>query len=337
MSSKILKTQKLGFPWETEDPFLMTVHHKDAYPAGNEEQGPSTSLEGRNLGGDFAVRDGFRMYHGTTVPGFPAHPHKGFETVTVVLEGFVDHFDSTGAKGRYGNGDVQWLTTGKGCLHSEMFPLVHQDKGNPLELFQIWLNLAAVDKTADPAYKMLWSEDIPVHVSEDSNGRRTTTRLIAGRIEGKNSLEPTPDSWAKNPEHHVGIFLIRMEPEASFVLPAVSETLNRNLYFYEGEEIHLDGATIPVYHRVKLAGDEEIEITNGSKEAYLLVLEGEPIGDTVAQYGPFVMTSEQEIREAYNDYRRTQFGGWPWGPPDAVNERGAGRFALHGDGTLEKR
>ncbi|WP_423801216.1 pirin family protein [Neobacillus sp. SAB-20_R2A] len=336
-NKKILNIQKLGFPWVTEDPFLMTVHHKDAYPPGNDEQGPSTSLAGRNLGQDFTIKDGFRMYHGETVPGFPAHPHKGFETVTIVLEGLVDHFDSTGAKGRYGNGDVQWLTTGKGCLHTEMFPLVHKDKGNPLELFQIWLNLAAKDKTANPDYKMLWAEDIPEIESADANGKKTTVRLIAGKFQGKNSLDPAAASWAKDPTNHVGIYLIQIEPGAAFTLPAVSKTLNRNIYFYEGKEIHLEGTTVQAYHSVKLTGDQEIEITNGEKEAYILVLEGEPIGEPVVQHGPFVMNSEQEIIQAFNDYRRTQFGGWPWGRMDPVNEPEDGRFARHGDGRIEKR
>src|SRR5699024_6103390 len=141
-NSKDLFIQPLEFQWQTESPFLITMYHKDDYPAGNEEQGVDADLlAGRNIGQDFETRDGFRMYHGQIVPGFPAHPHKGFETVTVVTEGFVDHFDSKGGKGRYGNGDVQWLTTGKGSQHAEMFPLVHKDKRNSLELFQIWLNL----------------------------------------------------------------------------------------------------------------------------------------------------------------------------------------------------
>lgn len=335
--NKILKLQKLGFQWETEDPFLVTMYHKDAYPSGNDQQGPSTSLEGRKLGEDFTLRDGFRMYHGNEVPGFPAHPHCGFETVTVVLEGFVDHFDSMGASGRYGNGDVQWLTTGKGCQHTEMFPLVHQDKGNPLELFQIWLNLAAKNKSANPDYKMLWAEDIPVMQSIGSNGKQTTVKLIAGKLQEMTSLEPTAASWAKDPNHHVGIYLLHMEPNASFTLPSVSGTLNRNLYFYQGDEIQIEGNRIPSSHRVKLAGDQEIELTNGAKDAYLLVLEGEPIQEPVAQYGPFVMTTEQEIREAFNEFRRTQFGGWPWGRLDPVNEADSGRFARHADGTIEKR
>lgn len=337
-TNKILGKQNLGFQWQTEDPFLVTVYHKDHYPAGNEEQGVDPKyLVGRNMGEDFELRDGFRMYHGDSVPGFQAHPHKGFETVTVVLEGFVDHFDSTGAKGRYGNGDVQWLTTGSGCQHTEMFPLVHSDKPNPLELFQIWLNLPAKGKSAKPEYQMLWAEDVPVIEQESANRRKSTVRLIVGRLYGKESLEPNSASWAKDPNHHVGIYLIRMEPEAAFSLPAVSETLNRNLYFYDGDTIEIDGEAISSSNRVKLAGDQEINITNSSKESYLLVLEGEPINEPVVQQGPFVMNSREEIFAAFQEYQQTRFGGWPWGRYDPVNERDAGRFAQHSDGRVEKR
>ncbi|WCK53326.1 pirin-like C-terminal cupin domain-containing protein [Aneurinibacillus sp. Ricciae_BoGa-3] len=336
-NNNILGIQKLGFQWQAEDPFLVTMHHKDDYPPGNEKQGLNASLEGRNLGEDFALKDGFRMYHGTTVPGFPAHPHCGFETVTLVVEGFVDHFDSTGAAGRYGNGDVQWLTTGEGCQHSEMFPLIHQDRENPLELFQIWLNLASKNKFAEPEFKMLWAEDNPEIQSINSEGAKTTVKLVAGNLQGKNSLESTKSSWANDRNHHVGIYLIRMEPKANFTLPAVSATLNRNLYYYEGNEIRIDGTLIGDSHRVKLMGDQDIEITNGTKDAYMLVLEGEPINEPVAQYGPFVMNTEQEIHDAFNEYRRTQFGGWEWGSFEHVNERGAGRFARHSDGRVEKR
>ncbi|MCF8567466.1 pirin family protein [Alicyclobacillus tolerans] len=334
---KILTIQRLGFPWETEDPFLMSVHHKDAYPQGNEEQGPKVSLEGRDLGQDFTLRDGFRMYHGTRVPGFPVHPHKGFETVTVVLNGFVDHFDSTGSYGRYGNGDVQWLTTGRGTQHTEMFPLVHQDQSNPLELFQIWLNLPAKGKSAPPEYKMLWAEDIPEIQTVDSNGKTATIRLIAGSFQGKTSLEPTHASWAKDPNHHVGIFLVHLEPKASFSLPPISKALNRNLYFYQGDTIQIEGTTVESYHRIKLVGDQEVTITNASAKADILILEGVPIQEPVAQYGPFVMNTRQELRDAFEEYQRTQFGGWQWGRPDPVNDRGTGRFARYADGTMEER
>lgn len=333
----ILHIQKLGFQWQTEDPFLVTMHHKDAYPPGNDKQGPSTPLTGRNLGEDFTLRDGFRMYHGTTVPGFPAHPHCGFETVTVVLEGFVDHFDSSGSKGRYGNGDVQWLTTGKGCQHTEMFPLVHKDRNNPLELFQIWLNLAAKNKSAKPEYKMLWAEDIPEIQSIGKNGKKTKIRFIAGKWQGKASLRPNTASWANDPSHQVGIYLIQMEPEASFSLPSVSDTLNRNVYFYKGSDIQIEGTTITASHRIKLAGGKDIQITNGAKKAFMLVLEGEPIKEPIVQYGPFVMTTEQEIHDAFTKYRTTQFGGWPWESIEPVNEPYCGRFAHYADGTTEKK
>ena len=127
----ISNIQPLGFNWPTIDPFLFCVHHLDNYPAGNDQLGPAASLAGRNLGQDFTTKDGWRMYHGEIIPGFPAHPHRGFETVTVVLNGFVDHSDSHGAAGRYGNGDVQWMTAGAGLQHSEMFPLLSQKDGNP--------------------------------------------------------------------------------------------------------------------------------------------------------------------------------------------------------------
>jgi hypothetical protein len=137
MSASVLKITPLGFQWPTLDPFLFCVHHADLYPRANAEMGPAASLAGRRLGQDFTPKDGWRMYHGMRVPGFPAHPHRGFETVTVVLEGFVDHSDSHGAAGRYGEGDVQWMTAGSGLQHAEMFPLLREDADNPVELFPV--------------------------------------------------------------------------------------------------------------------------------------------------------------------------------------------------------
>jgi len=121
--SPIIATVALGFQWPTLDPFLFCVHHDDAYPAGNDKLGPAASLDGRELGMDFQPKDGWRMYHGEVVPGFPQHPHRGFETVTIVRQGLIDHSDSLGATARFGRGDVQWLTAGKGISHCEMFPL----------------------------------------------------------------------------------------------------------------------------------------------------------------------------------------------------------------------
>ena len=120
----IINQVPLGFQWETADPFLFCIHHKDRFPAGNKNLGPDDSLAGRLIGNDFDPKDGWRMYHGSKIPGFPVHPHRGFETITIVRKGIVDHADSMGAYGRYGHGDVQWMTAGKGIQHSEMFPLL---------------------------------------------------------------------------------------------------------------------------------------------------------------------------------------------------------------------
>ena len=168
MDEIVLETVPLtGSPWPTVDPFLFCVHHDDAYPAGNGHFGPDASLAGREMGADFAGVDGWRMYHGTEVPGFPQHPHRGFETVTYVRRGVIDHSDSLGAAARFGGGDTQWLTAGRGIVHSEMFPLLVDDEPNPLELFQIWVNLPAESKLADPYFSMLWASDVPVVTARD--------------------------------------------------------------------------------------------------------------------------------------------------------------------------
>ena len=139
-------------------------------------------MAGRDLGQDFAGIDGWRMYHGEVVPGFPQHPHRGFETVTFVRRGLIDHSDSLGATARFGRGDVQWLTAGKGIVHCEMFPLLDRDEPNPVELFQIWLNLPPEDKLVEPHFTMLWADDIPRQVTLDPEGRATEITVIAGSL-----------------------------------------------------------------------------------------------------------------------------------------------------------
>ena len=146
MTKQPIKTIKpLMLPWETQDPFIFCSYHYDKFPGGNENMEPNVSLEGRPLGRDFASKDGWNMYHGANIPGFPAHPHCGFETVSIVTKGMVDHSDSLGGKGRFGNGDVQWLTSGKGVQHAEMFPLLNENE-NPFEILQLWLNLPKKSK-----------------------------------------------------------------------------------------------------------------------------------------------------------------------------------------------
>jgi redox-sensitive bicupin YhaK (pirin superfamily) len=332
----IRRVAPLGFPWETPDPFLFCVYHDDAYPAGNEALGPAASLAGRNLGMDFEPRDGWRMYHGRTVPGFPSHPHRGFETVTVVRRGLVDHSDSLGAAARYGQGDVQWLTAGKGIQHAEMFPLMAADAPNPLELFQIWLNLPAADKFAEPHFSMLWSRTVPRIVARDAGGRTTEVTLVAGALGEERPPSPPPKSWASRPESDVAIWTLRMQAGARWTLPAASAGCNRVLYFFRGQSLAIGGRRIPAEQAVTVRSDAELTLEAGPDEVQILVLQGRPIGERVARQGPFVMNTPEEIRQAYADYRRTGFGGWPWPADDPVHGPTEGRFARHADGRVER-
>ena len=331
-SKAVISTKKLGFPWETEDPFLYCVHHLDDYPAGNAELGPAASLSGRDMGQDFDPREEWRMYHGEAVPGFPSHPHRGFETVTTVLTGLIDHSDSQGAAGRYGNGDVQWLTAGAGIQHAEMFPLLKTEGRNPLELFQIWLNLPAAGKFAQPFYKMLWAEDVPRFIHRDSSGNSIEVNVIAGTIGGLTALSPAPDSWAADPHNELAIWTIRMEPHASWRMPAASSGVNRTLFFYRGSRLGIDGMEMAASLSVRLRPEKEVMLEGGDDESALLLLQGRPINEPVVQRGPFVMNTQDEIVAAFRDYRKDQFGGWPWSRNDPVHPRTRGRFATFANG-----
>jgi redox-sensitive bicupin YhaK (pirin superfamily) len=337
MKSPILEKRPLGFPWETADPFLFCVHHDDAYPAGDERMAPPTSaLAGRALGQDFTLKDGWRMYHGEIVPGFPSHPHRGFETVTLVRRGYIDHSDSLGAAARFGVGDAQWMTAGKGIVHSEMFPLLERDKPNPLELFQIWLNLPAADKMVDPHFAMLWSHDMPTVTFTDEAQRTTDVTLIAGTLAGKTAPPPPPRSWAARPDTDVAIWTIRMDAGAKWTLPPAHADSNRTLYFFKGTSMRVAGEEQKAHAAIAVKSDVAIELEAGETACELLVLQGRPIDEPVVQHGPFVMNTPEEIHNAMLDYRRTRFGKWPW-PSDApVHAREEGRFARHADGRVER-
>lgn len=335
-NSAIKAVKPLGFPWQTQDPFLFCVHHEDFYPAGNERMGPAGSLDGRSIGQDFAPnKAGWRMYHGRHVPGFPAHPHRGFETVTVVTKGLVDHSDSLGAAGRFGFGDVQWMTAGKGVQHCEMFPLLNKEQDNPLELFQIWLNLPKSKKLAPPHFAMLWSDKISSFVKSDSNGFTTQVKVIAGNVDHVKAPDPAPNSWAADPDNEVAIWLIRMDAGASWNLPPASAAANRSLYFYSGTSIKIAGDDFTSHQAIELQADQPVLLENGNSVSWLLLLQGKPINEPVAQYGPFVMNTQDEIQQAMAEYRKTEFGGWPWPSHEHVHPRDKGRFAKYPDGTEE--
>ena len=332
----ILNILPLGPRWPTLDPFLFCVYHDDAYPAANADMSPKASLAGRDMGQDFSRKDGWSMYHGSSVPGFPAHPHRGFETVTIVRKGLIDHSDSLGATARFGRGDVQWLTAGKGIVHAEMFPLLNTNDANPLELFQIWLNLPAASKMAEPHFTMFWADDIPGRSVKDASGRQTFVSVIAGQLaEAAKPLSPPPDSWAAQAQTDIAIWTLRMEPGANWTLPAAQPGTRRSLYFFKGQSVTVGGQDVRSHSAMELRGDAAVELLNGDQEAEFLLLQGKPIAEPVAQYGPFVMNTHAEIVQTMQDYQRTQFGGWPFASHSPTHGRDPARLAKHPEGLVE--
>ena len=353
----IIGAQRITHQLPGIDPFIFGVYHQDSYPAGNGQLGPDAALlQGREIGMDFSRQDGWSMYHGDSVPGFPAHPHRGFETVTIVRQGLVDHADSLGATARYGEGDVQWLTTGSGVQHGEMFPLVHQDQANTLDLFQLWLNLPGKRKMAPPDFTMFWASDIPHFVQTDAQGRQVDVEVIAGDYQplrnvngadGANgadaapppavrALRPPADSWASEPGADVAIWIVRLPAGARLTLPPASAQARRALYLTTGRSLAVGGVGFDQPVMVEVRPDQPAPLHNpGADPIEVLVLQGRPIAEPVAARGPFVMNSEAELVQAIRDYQRTEFGGWPW--PTAAHTHGlSGRFAQHPDGRVER-
>jgi redox-sensitive bicupin YhaK (pirin superfamily) len=326
LSNKPLPT---AGPYPTGDPYLFCVYHKDSYPAGNGKM----EAPRRGNGQDFSPNQPYRMYHGTKVPGFPQHPHRGFETITATIEGLIDHADSAGNGGRYGEGDLQWMTAGAGIVHSEMFPLLKTDEPNPLRFFQIWLNLPAKSKFVKPAFGMFWANTVPVYTSDD--GKVKATLWVGHNYLGvrKNPNMPPPDSWASDESNDVVLSHITIQPGGKFTLPKAHESsVNRSLYYIEGNSGSLvDGNLIGAKVSLTLNPNEEVllEVPETATVAgEFLWMQGKPISEPVAQYGPFVMNTQQEIAQAFSDYHRTEFGGWPWPRDDMVFPAEKGRFAL---------
>lgn len=346
----IVSVGPLGMPFRTIDPFLFAVYHDDSYPHGEESMGPPKELlRGRMLGQDFGSRTGWNMYHGKKVPGFPKHPHRGFETVTLVRHGVVDHCDSLGSSGRFGEGgDAQWMTAGRGISHSEMFPLLNRDGPNRLELFQIWLNLERANKMQEPHFKMLWQEDIPTAVvkTDGADGATTTVAVVTGQgfldAEGDAKVpSPPPASYASKGEgSDVGIVTITMDAGAKYVLPAArgGDATKRKLFFFKGPKLSVDGKLFESHSGIELRGGATVGLeAAGDEPVELLLLQGKPIGEPVVQHGPFVMTSREEIIQAFEDYQKDEFGDWKFESEAPVHPRQAERFAVHADGKREEK
>ena len=169
---------------------------------------------------------------------------------------------------------------------------------------------------------------MPQYLSEDGKAKAV---IWAGSYNGVQALTPPPDSWASRPTSNVGIWYVTLQSGGTFTLPGVETTavVNRVAYFIEGNGLQINGENVKTFSAATLHAAESAEFTNPStEEIQVLILQGSPIGEPVAQHGPFVMNTRTEIEQAFADYRRTQFGGWPW-PEDAmVFPREKGRFAL---------
>jgi len=336
-SGPVIKAQHLKLHWDTEDPFVFASHHSDDYPKGNAQQAPPLhEISERNLGRDYKKAMGFRMYHGKVVPGFPMHAHWGYETITIPEKGFIDHFDSLGNQGRYGFGDVQWVSAGSMYFHDEMYPLAYDDRPNPNDITQIMINLPLKDKGSAPKVGMMWSENIPIIERKDREGNGYSVKVIAGSFDTVNALPPNEVSWASDEKHHVRILLIKMSPGSNVTLPAVSPTVNRNLYFIEGGTVRLGDEEYETSQRFKLDGNADITIVNGDSEGTYWLLEGEPIGEKMSAFGPVILNEDKKVREAMNIIREKEFESWPWDFIDKFHPKGTGRFIRFSDGNEER-
>ncbi len=323
-------------PWPTNNPFLFCVHHNDNYPVAKKDLSPDASLFGRDIGNDFSNKDGWSMYHGHNIPGFPRHPHRGFETLTVVSKGIIDHADSLGASARYGEGDAQWLTAGDGINHSEMFPLFNQSGNNKLDFFQIWLNLPSYNKRVNPNFEIFWKDEIP-KVDSNSNGNKNAeVELIAGNYLGFSAPIAPENSWANDKKNDVAVWIIRLDEKGEFNIPNTKSGANRNLYILKGSNIKVDNQKISRSAMVILDSSKNTTIKNFGSKTKLLLLQGVPINEPVVKYGPFVMNSKSEIEQAFYDYKKTEFGGWKWGSSDPVHGIQKEKFAKFINGDVIK-
>jgi redox-sensitive bicupin YhaK (pirin superfamily) len=160
--------------------------------------------------------------------------------------------------------------------------------------------------------------------------------VVAGALGDAHPPAPPPHSWASHADSDVAIWSIRMKAGARFALPPARPGTNRALYFFRGKTITIADRTLEHHAGARLRGDAEATLVAGPDDVELLLLQGRPIAEPVVQYGPFVMTTPGEIEQAFADYRRTQFGGWPWPSDDPVHGRDRGRFARHADGKVEQ-
>ncbi len=228
--------------------------------------------------------------------GVGEHPHRGFETVTIVYEGEVEHRDSTGAGGKIGPGDVQWMTAASGILHEEFHSHEFTRSGGTLEMVQLWVNLPAKDKMAAPGYQTLLNADIPVVALPDNAGR---VRVIAGEYAGHRGPAHTftpMDAWdVRLKQGHTTEFVVPQGRTLALIVLRGTVQVNASQVAREAQMVLFD------------RGGDAIAVEANS-DAMLLLLSGEAIDEPIVGYGPFVMNSEEEIRQAISDFNSGRFG-----------------------------
>ena len=224
------------------------------------------------------------------IAGFPSHPHRGFETVTYMIEGHMLHEDHLGNRGDLRNGGVQWMTAGRGIIHSEM----PQQEEGVMRGFQLWLNLPAAEKMTEAGYRDIQPEEIPEIVFEGGK-----VKLIAGTMEIEGQLHEGSVADRSTQPIYADIHL---ESGASVTLP-VPEGHNAMLYLYEGTASLADRALQRSAANILGDNGDRSALTAGESGARLLLIAGKPIGEPVVQYGPFVMNTREEIEQTLRDYR----------------------------------
>ncbi len=227
------------------------------------------------------------------IAGFPSHPHRGFETVTYMLDGRMEHKDHLGNTGDLGPGSVQWMTAGRGVIHSEM----PQQAQGRLRGFQLWLNLPAAEKMQPASYRDIPAEQIPEAHFQGGRARVIAGRLKVGELIRPGAVNPTSGAMTTDPM----MVDVRLEPGACIEIPVTSGH-SAMLYAYEGELL-VDSETIP-YRSAGILGDgDQVRLSAGIAGGKGLLLAARPIGEPVVQYGPFVMNTREEIEQAMADYR----------------------------------
>lgn len=248
---------------------------------------------------DYAAEEQFSPNRGAP-RGVGPHPHKGFETVTIAYQGEVAHRDSSGGGGTIQAGDVQWMTAGRGIVHEEFHSREFSEKGGPFEMVQLWVNLPAKDKDTPASYQPISKEAIPVLSLPGDKNNAGSLRLIAGRHQGKQGPAKTFT------EMNVWDVMLDAGASTAFTLPV---THNLSLAILRGEvrinaNQNAQAGALVCFH----AGGEVLQLQAGKNGATVLLLSGMPLNEPVAGYGPFVMNSMDEIRQAFADYERGKFG-----------------------------